>query len=47
MEGDFEKNLMKDFLTKMFLSNYENKIDKKGRVSVPATFKIKFKFNGL
>ena len=23
----------------MFLSNYENKIDKKGRVSVPATFR--------
>ena len=23
----------------MFLSSYENKIDKKGRVSVPATFR--------
>ncbi len=27
------------FLKIMFLSSYENKIDKKGRVSVPATFR--------
>ena len=29
----------KGFWKNMFLSSYENKIDKKGRVSVPATFR--------
>ena len=34
------KNInFKRFLIKMFLSSFENKIDKKGRVSVPATFR--------
>ena len=39
MEGDL-KNLNKEvFFKNMFLSSYENKIDKKGRVSVPASFR--------
>ena len=38
MEGDL-KIIKKRFLKKMFLSTYENKLDKKGRVSVPATFR--------
>ena len=39
MEGTLKNININRFLIKMFLSNYENKIDKKGRVSVPATFR--------
>ena len=40
MEGKLKIiNIYRFFYTKMFLSSYENKIDKKGRVSVPATFR--------
>ena len=39
MEGKLEIRFFKGFYKKMFLSSYENKIDKKGRVSVPATFR--------
>jgi len=39
MEGDLKCLLIRGFLKIMFLSSYENKIDKKGRVSVPATFR--------
>ena len=39
MEGILKILNFKRFLKKMFLSSYENKIDKKGRVSVPATFR--------
>ena len=39
MEGDLKNYNKKEFLKKMFLSSFENKIDKKGRVSVPATFR--------
>ena len=34
-----KKLIIKEFFKSMFLSNYENRIDKKGRVSVPATFR--------
>ena len=33
------KKKTKEKLKDMFLSSYENKIDKKGRVSVPAAFR--------
>ena len=39
MEGDEKIIKKKGFWKNMFLSSYENKIDKKGRVSVPATFR--------
>ena len=39
MEGRLKNININRFLLKMFLSSYENKIDKKGRVSVPATFR--------
>ena len=39
MEGKLKNKRIKRFLSKMFLSSFENKIDKKGRVSVPATFR--------
>ena len=40
MEGYLKKNLLKKgFLLTMFLSSFENKLDKKGRVSVPANFR--------
>ena len=39
MEGKLKIIYKNRFLIKMFLSSYENKIDKKGRVSVPATFR--------
>ena len=39
MEGRLRIKKNKVFYIKMFLSSYENKIDKKGRVSVPATFR--------
>ena len=38
MESTLEY-LKYEVLKKMFLSNYENKIDKKGRVSVPANYR--------
>ena len=38
MEGFVIKKLRK-LEKKMFLSSYENKLDKKGRVSVPASFR--------
>jgi len=34
-----KKKELLNFWANMFLSNYENRIDKKGRVSVPATFR--------
>ena len=37
MEGNLKFINLREFNI-MFLSSYENKIDKKGRVSVPATF---------
>ena len=39
MEGKLKNYKLIGFYLKMFLSSYENKIDKKGRVSVPATFR--------
>ena len=39
MEGILKKLKKRVFKENMFLSSYENKIDKKGRVSVPATFR--------
>ena len=39
MESKLKEIISKRFLKKMFLSSFENKIDKKGRVSVPATFR--------
>ena len=39
MEGDLKIINKREFLKTMFLSSFENKIDKKGRVSVPATFR--------
>ena len=39
MEGDLKIIKLRKLKNSMFLSNYENKIDKKGRVSVPATFR--------
>ena len=39
MEGDLKIINKEVFLKTMFLSSFENKIDKKGRVSVPATFR--------
>ena len=47
MEGKLKIINKNRFLKKMFLSSYENKIDKKGRVSVPATFRSHLGFNGL
>ena len=39
MEGYLKSLLKKGFLLTMFLSSFENKLDKKGRVSVPANFR--------
>ena len=39
MEGILKIVIQEVFYLKMFLSSFENKIDKKGRVSVPATFR--------
>ena len=39
MEGYLKKFIKKGFLLTMFLSSFENKLDKKGRVSVPANFR--------
>ena len=39
MEGKLKIINIIRFFINMFLSSYENKIDKKGRVSVPATFR--------
>ena len=40
MEDDLEiKTLEKIVIKDVFLSSYQNKLDKKGRVSVPATFR--------
>ena len=39
MEDELEIINKNRFLNKNVLSSYENKIDKKGRVSVPATFR--------
>ncbi len=50
MEGKLKIINFIRFLLKMFLSSYENKIDKKGRVSVPSTFRSylnSFGFNGF
>ena len=40
MEGDLKKLKKLGLKIRMFLSSYENKIDKKGRVSVPATLDL-------
>ena len=40
MEDDLKIiNFGEKIVIKMFLSSYQNKLDKKGRVSVPATFR--------
>ena len=39
MEGKLTNINIYRFLLKMFLSSFKNRIDKKGRVSVPATFR--------